>query len=186
MIAIVLSLALGVAQRFGIVRGYKWVWLRHFLGRSGRPLRVPAALAADWDCNLVRPVGQDEDGNSRYFIRPFGSELFWLVGGMTVTVYPDGHVMGVDRYDFHMQTGQQTVHGNDKSLQWAWSGTARDETQISAVGILGLLARVGVVLYPDCIRVRDGRVEISNKFWNRVGGRPFDTILETTVVGWAC
>jgi len=169
MFAHLLGYVLELAYHLGVVTP-KWGWLGHFLGGTGKAKPVPEALAQDWDCNLVLPLGK---GQSQ--IRPYPSELFWLVGTMTVTV-DESRVYGVDMYDFHPQHGQQVVHGTDKSLSWGWSGTETDPTQVP----FGFLAPLLNALWPGCFRSRGRSLEISNEFWNRLGGKPFPTVLEVS------
>lgn len=152
----------------------KWQWLAHFLLASGNPLTLPESLAEEWDSNLVRAVD-----NGKYLIRPYPSELFWIVGSMIVTIQ-DNKVYGEDIYNFAPQTGQRVVHGSDKSLQYAWSGGDNDPTQIK-----GSLAKIGLFFFrligigDDIVKIDcEDRLLISNNLWNVLGGKPFKTILD--------
>jgi len=94
----------------------KWYWLAHFLLASGKSLTLPYWLAKDWNKNLVRY----DHSNGKYLIRPYPSDLFWIVGSMYVTI-EEGRVYGEDVYNFAPQPGQNVIHGSNHEMVYAWS-----------------------------------------------------------------
>jgi len=152
----------------------KWYWLAHFLLASGKSLTLPQWLAKDWNKNLVRY----DRNNGKYLIRPYPSDLFWIVGSMYVTI-EEGRVYGEDIYNFAPQPGQNVIHGNNHDMVYAWSGGEKDDTQIK-----GRLAKIGLFFFraigigESIVKVEDDRLMISNELWNILGGVKFTTILE--------
>lgn len=175
MLKILLGRMLGIAiMLYSNHLSLKWKWLAHFLLASGTPMKLPESLARDWNKNLVRAIG-----NSKYLIRPYPSELFWIVGSMIVEKTSD-KVYGEDVYSFQPQTGQNVIHGADKSLQYAWSGGDGDPTQITgklATYLLVIARMIG--LTESIVKIdNQGRLLVSNEIWNVLGGKEFKTILE--------
>ena len=156
-----------------VVYGRKWQWLLHFLTGKGTPMTAPVE---GWNSGQVV---RNDDGS--IYIRPSQhTELFWLVGGMTLQQQEDGTLEGVDEYDFHPQAGQNTILNRDDLPAYAWSGGSQDQTQVRVEKLPGVAQKAILWLghrSHGLIRVVDGRVEVSNRFWNWLGGKPFQTIV---------
>ena len=153
----------------------KFLWLSHYLIGSGKSKVIPQSVAQHWNDNLVRHVKDNQ-----YLIRPFPSELFWLVGSMIVTI-ADDRVIGKDIYDFHQQSGQNVIHGADRSLQWAYSGGKSDSTQIKVNWFI--LMAIRALSLSEFFKVEDDRLLVSNGLWPKLGGKPFESLLEVSDKG---
>lgn len=160
---------------------YKSGWLGLFL--AGRTLRrvlgfgdivkAPQAVVEEAMKNLLVDTLLPDDGKGRRRqIRPHyeKSQLFWMVGTMTIRENRDGSWFGRDRYDFHRQEGQGVVAQNSGGeLVWSFSELQPEQERKLRFALRYL--HIPESLY----REREGRLELSNNFWNWLGGSPFQT-----------
>jgi hypothetical protein len=155
----------------------KWYCLGRFLlGRGGQYI-IPSHVAKAWNTGTVKDLD-----NGRMFIRPdANTQLFWIVGGMTVERTKTTGIYGEDTYDFHPQVGQNTIKGGMLTC-WAFSGGPEDPTRIPVT--LGKYDIMPVVraLFPKLtyryIREDNGFLLFSNDLWNALGGKPFTSMLK--------
>lgn len=159
---------------------YKSGWLGLFLaGRMFRRLlgfgdviKAPQALVEEAMKNLLIDDWLPADGKGpRRQIRPHyeRSRLFWMVGTMTIRQNKDGSWFGRDTYDFHRQYGQGVVAQAGSALVWSYSTLTEDQEAKLRLALRFL--DIPSSLY----RERNGRLELSNNFWNWLGGQPFQT-----------
>lgn len=159
---------------------YKSGWLGLFLaGKTvrrrlgfGDVIKAPQALVEEAMQNLLVNDWLPADGKGpRRQIRPHfeKSQLFWMVGTMTLRKNKDGSWFGRDRYDFHKQEGQGVVAQASGVLVWSYSTLT--EAQDKKLRLALRFLNIPSSLY----RERNGRLEISNNFWNWLGGEPFQT-----------
>jgi hypothetical protein len=161
---------------------YKSGWLGLFLaGRTlrrilgfGDVVKAPQELVNEAMDNLLIDTYVNADGRKGVGrqIRPNyeRSQLFWMVGTMTIRQNRDNTWFGRDRYDFHRQEGQGVVAQNSGG-ELVWSFSTLEPTQERKLRFALRCLHIPESLY----REREGRLELSNNFWNWLGGVPFQT-----------
>jgi hypothetical protein len=132
---------------------YKWPtrWLAHYLLGSGQDLALPQELGGD-----IREACEGFSISDGGLITP-PKPTWYMVGKMNVSIDRET-ISGVDRYDWHV----------DKDGEWAWIN----------VPIVHLpRGKMRFFFGGNILINKSGEIKIRDSFWNLVGGKEFNTLV---------